>query len=146
MRCGALEQVLDLLFRQLDRQNAVFETVIVENVRKRWCNDAAESIIHDRPWCMLTRRSAAEVGARNEDGCPFITGFVQFKRRIVVSLFVKAPFVEQKLSKSGALDPFQKLFRNDCVRIHVYAVNRCHDALQCFECFHIFRSPFVPCS
>lgn len=63
IRCRTLEQFLDLLFAQLDRQNAVLKAVIVENVGKRRCDDDFKTIVLNRPWRMLTGRAAAEVGA-----------------------------------------------------------------------------------
>ena len=52
--------------RERDRQHAVLETVIREDVGKRRRDDRAKAELAERPWRMFARRSAAEILAGNE--------------------------------------------------------------------------------
>ncbi|MNI20824.1 hypothetical protein D3C73_743200 [compost metagenome] len=54
MLCCTLEQLIYLGFRQFNRQNPVFEAVIVEDIGIRRGNDDPEAIIHNGPRRMLT--------------------------------------------------------------------------------------------
>ena len=53
--------------RQADRQQAVLEAVVVEDVAERWRDDAADAEIGQRPRSVLARRAAAEVLVRDDD-------------------------------------------------------------------------------
>ena len=62
-----------------------------------------------------------------------IAGLVQAESRMTLPLLVKAPFEEQKLAEAAALDPFQKLLRNNRVRIHVNPVDRRDETVSCLN-------------
>ena len=52
---GIIEQLVDLLLGQADGQNAVLETIIVENIGKTRSNYAAYAKILYCPWGMFAR-------------------------------------------------------------------------------------------
>jgi len=52
---GIIHQLVDIFLRQTDRQNAVLEAVVIENVGKAWRDDAANAEIKQRPRRMFTR-------------------------------------------------------------------------------------------
>src|ERR1700693_6236077 len=60
-RLRALEKFVDLSVRQDDRQEPVLEAVVVEDIRVAWCQDCAEAVIKNCPWCVLTARATAEI-------------------------------------------------------------------------------------
>ncbi|MNY48289.1 hypothetical protein D3C86_1836120 [compost metagenome] len=99
LRC-TLEQIFNLLFRQFDRQNAVFETVVVENVCIGRRDDYAESEILNRPRRVLTGGSASEVCSGNQNGSSLITILVQRETLNYVTCFVPSPFEEKELSET----------------------------------------------
>ena len=59
---------------------------------------------------MLTRGSAPEVGAGQENGGFLETGLIQFKVGIERAFRMKSPVVEKELAETRSFDPFQKLF------------------------------------
>ncbi|MNE67406.1 hypothetical protein D3C80_1630110 [compost metagenome] len=120
---STLEQILYLLFRQLDRKNPVLKAVIVENICKRRSNHATKSIVKYRPRRMFTGGAATKVNSGNQYRCTLITSFVKLKLWIYVTFCIKTPFVEQKLSKSCTFNAFQKLFWNNCVSIDIYTID-----------------------
>jgi hypothetical protein len=64
---GIVKQLVDLALRQGDRQNAVLEAVVVEDVGEAWCDDAADAEVEQRPGRVLARRAAAEILAGDQD-------------------------------------------------------------------------------
>ncbi|MNR15697.1 hypothetical protein D3C85_1322500 [compost metagenome] len=99
LRC-TLEQIFNLLFRQFDWQNAVFETVVVENVCIGRRDDYAESEILNRPRRVLTGGSATEVRSGNQNGSSLVTILVQRETLDYVACFVPSPFEEKELSET----------------------------------------------
>ena len=63
---GVVEQLLQVLGRDADRQHAVLEAVVVENVAERGRDHAADAEIHQRPGRVLAR-AAAEIVAGDQD-------------------------------------------------------------------------------
>ena len=64
---GVVEQLLQVLRRDLDRQHAVLEAVVVEDVAERGRDHAADAEIHQRPGRVLARGAAAEIVAGDQD-------------------------------------------------------------------------------
>src|SRR5690606_41961848 len=63
---GLLEQLVDLILFQYDRQQAVLEAVVVEDVGKARRDDGAEAILVQRPRRMFARRATAKVLTRQQ--------------------------------------------------------------------------------
>src|SRR5689334_7878135 len=70
-RVGAAARIVhqlgDDVLRYLDRQDAVLEAVVVEDVGEILGDDAADAEVEQRPGRMLAARAAAEVGAGDDD-------------------------------------------------------------------------------
>ena len=64
---GIVDQLVDLFLRQGDGQNAVLETVVVENVGEARRDDAADAEIEQRPGRVLAALAAAEIFAGDQD-------------------------------------------------------------------------------
>src|SRR5260370_37708605 len=77
----ALEKFLDLLFGERRGQDAIFETIVVENVRVAWRDDHAKSIVFHSPRSVLPAGAAAEVGARQQNGSPFVARKIRSEER-----------------------------------------------------------------
>src|SRR5690606_36584148 len=60
-------QLVQVVLVDDDRQDAVLETVIVEDVGEAGGDDTADSEIEESPGCMLPRGAAAEIIAGDED-------------------------------------------------------------------------------
>src|SRR5438477_8268428 len=58
---GIVHQQIDIALRELDRQDAVLETVVVENVGEAGGDDAVDAEIEERPRSMFAARAAAEI-------------------------------------------------------------------------------------
>src|SRR5262245_51584393 len=79
---GFLKQLLDLVLAESNGQDAVFKTVVVENVGESRCDDDAEAVVFDCPNGMLAAGSTAEVAAGQEDRSILRLGLIQLKIRI----------------------------------------------------------------
>ena len=75
----ALEQVVDLLFAEPDRQHAVLEAVVVEDVGEAGGDDHAEAVVLERPRGVLAARAAAEVAPRQQNARALGLGLVQLE-------------------------------------------------------------------
>jgi hypothetical protein len=53
-----------------------------------------------------------------------------------LSIGPKAPVVEKELAKAGSLNPLQKLFRNNLIRIDIGSIKRDHQAGVTYEWLH----------
>src|ERR1051326_3304040 len=58
---GVVHQLVDFGLRQRDRQDAVLETIAIEDVGKAGSDDTADAEIQQRPRRMLARGTAAEI-------------------------------------------------------------------------------------
>src|SRR5262249_45350625 len=87
----------------------------------------------ERPRRMLARRPATEILARHQYRRTLITRLVENKRRIVT------PVVKKKLPKPRALDAFQKLLRNNLIRINIRAIQRRDQSGMFTKWFHLIR-------
>src|SRR5574343_819746 len=77
-RCrDLLHDGLDFGGGQHDRQNAVLEAVVEENVGEGFGDDGLEPVVQQRPGRVLAGAAAAEVGTRDEDFGALITILVQ---------------------------------------------------------------------
>src|SRR6185295_13317352 len=87
----ARHDLVDLFVGECDRQHAVFEAVVREDIGKRWRDNRPESKLTERPRCMLARRAATKILA----GCE--------NRRVVVTLlgvirtWIRTLVVKQRL-------------------------------------------------
>src|SRR5688572_6789023 len=132
---GAIvEQPIHFRLAQHHGQEAVLERVGEEDVGERGRDHAAKAVVHQRPGRVLARGAAAEVLAREQDGGAPVARLVEHELRVL------APFAEQPLGKTGALDRRQILFRDDLVGVDVAAVERRDEAAQNYEFVHFLMS------
>src|SRR3954454_21865606 len=117
-RVRALHQLLHLILRELHRQQPGLQRVLPEDVAERRCDHGVEAVILECPRCVLARRAAAEVAARNEDARALRLRTVQLEARIL------APVEEEELAEAAALDVLQELLRDDLVGVDIRAVER----------------------
>ena len=83
---GIVHQLVDLLARQHDRQDAVLEAVVVEDVGEAGRDDAADAEIQQRPGRVLARRAAAEILAGDEDLGLAVGRLVQHEIRVLAAV------------------------------------------------------------
>ncbi len=138
---GPLEQLLDRLFVQLDRQHAVLEAVVVEDVGEAGGDDRLEPVIGQRPDGMFAAAAAAEIAPRDQDRGPLYVRPVELEVRVGRPVVVKPPVEKQKLAEPRPLDPLQELLGNDLIGIHIRPVHRRHDAGVLRERLHRRRNP-----
>ena len=117
---GVVHQLVDVLLRQRDRQDAVLEAVVVEDVGEARRDHAADAEVEQRPGRVLARRAAAEVLAGDEDLSPCgRPGLFSTKSATSLPSCVVAHLVEQVLAEPGALDGLQELLGDDHVGVDV---------------------------
>src|ERR1700733_12750617 len=133
---GIVEQFVEVFLGNTDRQHAVLEAVIVEDVAKRGRDDAADAEIEQRPRRMLAARTAAEIVAGNQHLGVAVARLVEDEIGILAAVVVVALLREQSLAKAGALDGLQILLRDDHVGIYIDDLQRRRDAFQRGELFH----------
>ena len=63
--------------RNLDRQNAVLEAVVIENVGEVGGDDTPDAEVEQRPGGVFARRAAAEIVARDDDRRVAVGGLVE---------------------------------------------------------------------
>ncbi|CZU21870.1 Uncharacterised protein [Enterobacter hormaechei] len=141
------KQFIDLFVTQRHRQQLVVEAVAVEDIREAWGDNHLKAVVGQCPWRMFTRRSAAKVFPRQQNGGAFVFRKVQDEFRVRHFAFIveETPVVEQMRTKTRARHFLQKLLRNDRVGIDVSGVQRdnparmlgkflCHDCLLISGC------------
>jgi hypothetical protein len=64
---GVIHQLVEVFLADDDRQNAVLEAVVVEDVGEAGGDHAADAEIEQRPGRVLARGAAAEIVAGDED-------------------------------------------------------------------------------
>ena len=134
---GIVEQLGDLLLRQGDGQNAVLETVVVENISERRRDHAADAKIQQSPRRVLAARAAAEIFARHQNAGLAISRPVQHEIRDFATFGVVTHLVEEMLAEPGALDRLQILLGNDHVGVDIDHRQRRGNSGQCGEFFHL---------
>jgi hypothetical protein len=114
----ARHDFFDLFGSERDRQHAILEAVIREDIGKRRRKDRPKSKLAQRPRCMLPRRSTTKILPRNKNRRAFVTWLIENES------WIRTPIVKQKLTKPRTLDAFQKLLRDDLIRVNVRAIER----------------------
>src|SRR5262245_50082957 len=89
---------------------------------------------------MFARRAAAEVLVSDKNRCALIASFVEHERWIGLAVGQVAPVVKNKLAKARALDAFEKLLRDDLIRIDVRSVEWCYQTRVLSKGFHDLNS------
>src|SRR5579872_783547 len=112
---SVVEQLVEIFLGNADRQNAVLEAVVIEDVAERGRDHAADAEVEQGPWRMLAARAAAEVIAGNKYLGVAIGRLVENEIRVLAAVVVVTPFREKSLAKAGALDGLQILLGNDHV-------------------------------
>ncbi len=142
---GLLEQRIDLFILEDDRQQAVLEAVVEEDVGKARRDHGAEAVLVQRPGRVLAARPAAEVLARQQHAGTLVAREVQHEvlvQRTIRAILVRladiqvAPLVEQVRAEAGALDGLQKLLGNDLVGVDVGTIQRSHQTSVLGKGFH----------
>ncbi|MNE39609.1 hypothetical protein D3C80_1335710 [compost metagenome] len=140
-----LEQFIDFFIAEDDRQQAVLEAVVEENVGVARRDDTAETVLFEGPWRMLTARTATEVLAGQQHAGALVTVVVQDEVRVLRALAVVlirltdiqvTPLIEQVGAKAGALDRLEELLGNDLVGVDVGAIQRRNQAGVLGKGFH----------
>ena len=119
-----------------DRQDAVLEAVVVEDVAERGRDHAADAEIQQRPRRVLAARAAAEIVARDQDLGVAIGRLVEDEIRVLAAVVLVALFREQPGAKAGALDGLQVLLRDDHVGVDIDDLQGCRDTFQRGEFVH----------
>src|SRR3989344_1148451 len=139
------KQAIHRVALQHDRQQAILEAVVVEDIGVARCDDNPEPVIHERPRGMFARGTATEVVAREQDLRALVARLVEHEIRIDAALAVIharlarieiTRVIEQTRPETGALDRLQILLGNDRVGVDIGTVQRHDQSVQLFEFLH----------
>src|SRR5699024_3055337 len=134
---GTREQVVDNRRIQHNRQHAVLETVVVENIGEAGCNNAMDTEIQQCPDRVFTGRTTTEIIPRQQNAGVTIACVIENEIRVFAArgdiyiqtaLVQVTPLVEQKWPKAGTANRFQVLLRDNGIGIDVGAIQRRDDA------------------
>src|SRR5262249_31285477 len=133
---GVVEQLLQILRLDLDRQHAVLEAVVVEDVAERGRDHATDAEVHQRPRRVLARGAATEIVTGDQNFGLAIGRLVEHEVRVLAAVVAIALLREQARAKPRALDGLEILLGNDHVGIDVDHLERCCDAFERGEFVH----------
>ena len=134
---GVFHQLVDDLLGQRDRQNAVLEAVVVEDIGEAGCDDAANAEIEQRPGGVLSARPAAEILRADQDLGVAVWGLVEDEIRVFAAVRTKPDLLEQPFRQAGALDRLQIDRRKDLVGVEIVDRQRRRDPGQGGEFVHL---------
>src|SRR4051812_36755152 len=137
-RSGIVEELLDLGLGQGDRQEAVLQRIVLEDLPERGCDHGAETVVAQRPGRVLARGADAKILAREQDLRTLVARLVEHEP------WVLAPRGEAGVAEAGALDRLQVPLWNDLVGVDVRAVERNNDGLHDAEFVHRGAREFFP--
>ena len=141
---GIFHQLVDLLLGQGDGQDAVLETVVIENVGKAGRDDAADTEIKDRPRRVLAGRAATEIIAGDQHFGFAVGGFIQHEIRVLGPIIVVAHLGKERDAEASTLDGFEILLGDNHVGVDIDLRQRRGNAVEFVEFFHDL-GPFVCC-
>ena len=102
-----------------DRQDAVLEAVVVENIGEAGRDHAAYAEIEQRPGRMLAAGAAAEIVAGDQDLRLAVGRLVEHEVRILGAVLLVAHLGEQPGAEPGALDRLQIILGDDHVGVDI---------------------------
>ena len=82
-----LEKLVDFALFKFNRQQSVAERIVLENIRKRRRDNAAEAVFKKCPGGVFARRTIAKIGLSDEDACTLVHGEVKDKVGIGLCFF-----------------------------------------------------------
>ena len=127
---------VDLLLRKNNRQDAVLEAVVEEDVGEGGRDHAADAEIQQRPGRVLARGAAAEVLAGDQDLRVAVGLAVEHELRPLAAVVVEAQRLEQVDAEPGALDRLEVARRDDLVGVDVDQRQRRRDPGELGERLH----------
>ena len=140
-----IEQAGNIQLVQDDRQQAVLEAVVKENIGKGRRDNGAKAVLHQGPGSVLTAGTTTKVLARQQHGSALVAVLVQHKIRVQraagiihagLAMIQIAQFIKQIGAKAGALDGFEELLGDDQVRIHVLPIQGSDQTFMSSKCLH----------
>ncbi|MNZ77915.1 hypothetical protein D3C78_964710 [compost metagenome] len=147
-----LEQFVDFFVFQDDRQQAVLEAVVEEDVGVARRDDGTEAVLFQRPGRVLAGGAATEVLAGEEHAGALVTREVQHEvlvHRTPGVVLVRltdvqvAPLVEQVRAKTGAFDRFEELLGDDLVGVDVGTIQRRDKTCVLGKGSHGYCTPWI---
>src|SRR6266566_7549773 len=123
---GASEKLVDFSFGERGGQDAVLETIVVENVGVAGCNNNAEAVVLHAPRRVFAAGAATEVGARQQNRRAFVARKIQNECRVGPLPGQIAPVVKKYPAESFARQRFQELLGHHLIGVHVDAIERHH--------------------
>src|SRR5262249_44898858 len=125
---GVVHQLVDLALRKLNRQDAVLEAVVVEDIGEAGRDDTSYAEIQQRPGRVLAAGPATEICTGYEDRGLAIGRAIENEVGLFLAVRRVAHLVEQVLAEAGALDRLEELLGDDLVGVDIDHRQRRRDA------------------
>ncbi len=133
---GVVHEQLQLVRRYDNRQNAVLETVVVEDVGKACRDDTADAKIQQGPGRVFTAGAATEIVPGHQDFGFAIGLLVENKFWQFHAFLGVAHFIKQGFAQSRAQNGFQELLGNDHVGVDIDDIEGGCNTGQGFKFLH----------
>ena len=130
----------EIFARDPDRQDAVLEAIVVEDVGEVGRDHAADAEVEQRPGRVLARRAAAEIVAGDDDRRLSVGGLVENEVGVLGAILAIAHFGEQTRAEAGALDRLEILLGDDHVGVDIVDRHRRRDPGQCRKLVHLVQT------
>ena len=125
--------------RQSNRKNAVLVAIVAENIGKRGRENRLETVLLKCPRGMLSRTTASEIHACDEDTRTGVAWEIQYEFWVRIATLKVAPVVKEKFTEAGSFDPFQELLWDNLVGVNINPVEWDNASHVFFECFHFLN-------
>ncbi|CDX62803.1 hypothetical protein MPL3365_80005 [Mesorhizobium plurifarium] len=142
---GVVHQLVEVFRADGDRQDAVLEAVVVEDVGERGRDHAADAEVEQRPGRVLAARAAAEIVAGDQDLRLAVGRLVEHEIRVLRTVLVVAHLGEQAGAEPGALDRLEIILRDDHVGVDIDDRHGRGDARELGEFVHGYLPVFLAC-
>ena len=116
---GVVHQLIEVFLADLDRQYAVLEAVVVEDVGEACGDHALDAEIEQRPRRVLTAGPAAEVFPGDQDLRLAVSRLVEHEIRLLAAVLVIADFREQRFAQTRADNGLEVVLRDDLIGVDV---------------------------
>ena len=136
-----LEELAMLLGLDDDRQQAVLQGVVPEDVRERGRQDRPDAPSRERPRCVLARRARSEIVAHEED-LPVDHGdAIHDEQGLLESaVLVVSPVTEERVAEAVLVGDLQVSGGDDLVGVDVVRLQGDDGAGECPDWFHGSRT------
>src|ERR1700674_487585 len=98
---GRAKDMLDVVIGESDREKAVLQTFVVEDIREARTDDGAKTVVAKGPDRVLARAAASKVAARDQDRRAMKARFVEHEVLVLGAIGIQAPIEKETRLETG---------------------------------------------